>query len=84
MATSFNGSETVALANNPGGSTLGGTVVLSATSGLASYSGLALNKVASGYTLDVIGGTLSAATSGAIFRHARRGSELIVSASPQI
>ena len=51
LATGFTGSETVALASNPGSSTLGGTLTVSATSGVASFSGLTLNKVGSGYTL---------------------------------
>ena len=42
---------TVALANNPGGDTLGGTLSVTATSGVATFSGLTLTKAASGYTL---------------------------------
>ena len=44
VATGFTGSETVALVANPGGSTLGGTLIVNATSGVASFSGLTLNK----------------------------------------
>ena len=50
--TSFNGTVTVALASNPGGATLGGTLTATASNGVATFSGLTLNKAASGYTLD--------------------------------
>ena len=53
LITSFNGTVTVALANNPGGATLGGTLTVTASGGVATFSGLTLNKAASGYTLVV-------------------------------
>ncbi len=51
--TSFDGTVTVALANNPGGATLGGTLTATASDGVATFSGLTLTTAASGYTLDV-------------------------------
>jgi streptogramin lyase len=42
--TAFHGNVKVALADNPGGSSLGGTVTLAAVDGVASFSGLTLNK----------------------------------------
>ena len=65
VATGFTGSETVSLASNPVGGTLGGAVTLSATSGIATFSGLNLNKVG-GYTLGVTSGTLASVTSNSI------------------
>ena len=53
--TSFNGTVTVGLASNPGGTTLGGTVTVAASGGVATFSGLTLTKAASGYTLYVSG-----------------------------
>src|SRR5262249_53513744 len=44
--TSFNGTVTVSLGNNPGGTTLGGTLTAIATNGVATFSGLALTKAA--------------------------------------
>ena len=82
VATGFNGSETVALASNPGGSTLGGTLVVSATGGVVGFSGLTINKTDGGYTLDVSSGTLSAATSSAVSVTPGAVSKLVVSASP--
>ena len=51
LITSFNGTVTVALASNPGGATLGGTLTVTASGGVATFSGLTLTKAASGYTL---------------------------------
>src|SRR5262249_47016035 len=51
LIASFNGTVSVALASNPGGDTLGGTLTLTASGGVATFSGLTLTKAASGYTL---------------------------------
>src|SRR5256885_1487651 len=49
--TSFTGNITVALGNNPGGSTLGGTTPVAAVNGVATFVDLSLNKTGTGYTL---------------------------------
>ena len=49
--TSFGGNVTVALAANPGGATLSGTLTVPAQDGVATFTGLALDKAATGYTL---------------------------------
>ena len=51
LITSFNGTVTVALASNPGGATLGGMLTVTASGGVATFSGLTLTKAASSYTL---------------------------------
>jgi streptogramin lyase len=51
LITSFNGPVAVGLASNPGGATLGGTLTVTASGGVATFSGLTLTKAASGYTL---------------------------------
>ena len=51
VAPSFTGSVTLALATNPGGATLGGTVTVTASAGVATFAGLTLNKAGTGYTL---------------------------------
>jgi virginiamycin B lyase len=58
LVSSFNGTVTVALASNPGGSTLGGTLSVQASGGVATFSGLTLNNAGSGYVLYVSGGGL--------------------------
>jgi streptogramin lyase len=49
--TSFNGTVTVGLANNPGVATLGGTLTATASNGVANFSALSLTRAAIGYTL---------------------------------
>jgi hypothetical protein len=61
---SFNGPITLALGNNPGGGALGGTTTVTAKNGIATFTGLSLNKAGTGYTLVASSGTLSTATSG--------------------
>jgi hypothetical protein len=53
LVSSFSGTVTVGLASNPGGTTLGGTLVVAASGGVATFSGLTLTKAASGYTIYV-------------------------------
>ena len=52
-ATSFTGNVTLMLGNNPGGATLGGALSVKAVNGVATFSGLTLNKPGAGYTLQV-------------------------------
>ena len=66
VTTSFNGTVTVALLNNPGGATLGGTVSVTAQNGVATFTGLTLDEVGTGYTLQVSSDGLAAATSNAV------------------
>jgi streptogramin lyase len=58
LVSSFNGTVTMALASNPGNSTLGGTLSVQASGGVATFSGLTLNNTGSGYVLYVSGGGL--------------------------
>jgi len=53
LVASFGGTVTVGLASNPGGTTLGGTLVVAASGGVATFSGLTIPTVGSGYTLYV-------------------------------
>jgi hypothetical protein len=64
--SNFGGSVTVALLNNPGGATLGGTVSVTAQSGVATFSGLTLDKADVGYTLQISSNGLTAATTSTI------------------
>ena len=66
VLTSFNGTVTVALATNPGGATLGGTLSVTAQSGVATFSGLTVDKVGTGYVLRVSGNGLVPATTSVI------------------
>ncbi len=56
---------TLAFAANPGAGTLAGTKTVNAIDGIASFTGLAINKAAGGYTLSASSGSLTASTSTA-------------------
>jgi hypothetical protein len=60
---SFTGDVTVALGNNSGGGTLGGTTTVAAVNGVASFSTLTLDKTGTSYWLTVSATGLSATTS---------------------
>lgn len=66
VATSSSDQITIAIGNNPGGGTLSGTVTVAAVNGLATFSGLSIDKVGTTYTLlatDTTTPTLTSATS---------------------
>jgi hypothetical protein len=67
VVTSSTASVTLAIANNAGtpAGTLSGTVTVSAISGVASFSGLSIDKYGTGYTLSAASSGLTSATSSA-------------------
>jgi uncharacterized repeat protein (TIGR01451 family) len=65
VATNSTASVTVALANNPGAATLGGTTTVNAVGGVATFNNLSLTTAGTGYTLLASRGMLPAATSNA-------------------
>ena len=70
--TTFSGPVTISLLNNPGGafSTLGGTTTVNASGGVATFSGLTLTQVGTGYTFQITSGTLTPAnTTTAVTDH---------------
>ena len=70
----FFGTVTVALANNPGGATLGGTLTVTAADGVASFPILRLNRADTGYTLSFTGSGLTGTTTDAFTVDAPRRS----------
>ena len=58
VVTNFSGSETLSLAAGPAG-TLGGTLTVSAASGVATFGGLTLSPAGSDYQLGVSGDSLT-------------------------
>src|SRR5262249_52773741 len=76
----FNGTLTIALANNPGGAgtTLLGTLTATPNNGLAAFSGLQLQTAASGYPFLVTSGNLTAASAGPINIVAAAATKLVV------
>src|SRR5437667_176154 len=65
VVTTSQASATVAIGTNPGGGTLGGTTIVSAVSGVATFSGLSIDKTGTGYTLAATSTGLTSATSSA-------------------
>ena len=49
--TIFDGTVTLALGNNPGDASLGGTLTATAVNGIATFSGLTIGQIGNGYTL---------------------------------
>ena len=74
----FNGTVTVALANNPGSTTLGGTLTATASQGVATFSGLKLNVADTGYTLQVTGSGLNAGATGPFTVTSGKATQLVV------
>lgn len=62
-ATSFSGVITAAIATNPGSTTLGGTIVMTAVNGVAAFPDLHIDKSGAGYTLYVTSGSLTSSAS---------------------
>jgi uncharacterized protein YjdB len=65
LYAAFAGSVTIALGANPGGATLSGTTTVAAIAGVATFSGLSLDKSGTGYTLVASTQGLTSATSAA-------------------
>ena len=82
LITSFNGTVTVALASNPGGATLGGTLTVTASGGVATFSGLTLTKAASGYTLAATTGGLGQGVTSAMTVTPAAATQLVITQQP--
>jgi streptogramin lyase len=79
---SFNGTVYVTLASNPGGDTLGGTVSVTASSGVATFSGLTLTRAASGYTLQASAVGVDSVTTSAITVTPASATQLVITQQP--
>ncbi|HEU4993426.1 MAG TPA: Ig-like domain-containing protein, partial [Gemmatimonadaceae bacterium] len=73
---------TIAFGANPGSGTLTGTKVVNAINGIASFTGLWVNKAAAGYTLTANSGALSGATSSTFTVSPAAPAKLSFSAQP--
>jgi streptogramin lyase len=82
LLSSFNGTVTVALSNNPGGATLGGTLAVTASNGVATFSGLTVTKAASGYTLATSGGGFGMGVTNAITVSPAAPTQVVITQQP--
>ena len=78
----WNGNVAVALASNPAGGTLGGTLSVLAGGGVASFSGLSINRAGAGYTLQVNGGGLMSVTTTAMTVNPGAAVTFVITAQP--
>src|SRR5207237_878300 len=79
-ATGFTGNVTVAIGTNPSTGTLSGTKTVAAVAGVASFSGLSIDKAGTGYTLTATGA--GSTTSGAVNITAGTATQLVFSVQP--
>lgn len=82
IETGAGNAVTLALANNPGGATLGGTLTATASNGVATFSGLTLTKAATGYTFQVASGGLGGSVSGSLAVTPAAASRLLITQQP--
>ncbi len=80
--TGFNGSVTASMANDPGGAPLSGPLTVTASNGLASFSGLTIDEAGAGYTLGATAGNLSSAITGPVGVSPATATQLVVTAEP--
>ncbi|MCY3018821.1 MAG: hemagglutinin, partial [Planctomycetota bacterium] len=74
--TTASDSITVAIGVNPAGGTLSGTTTVNAASGVATFSGLSIDKSGVGYTLPATGAGLLSATSNSFAINAAAATKL--------
>src|SRR5205823_5251371 len=65
LVTSAGDAVHIAIGTNPASGTLSGAATVSATAGIATFSGLSIDKAGAGYTIVATSGSLQAATSTA-------------------
>ncbi len=82
VVTSDNTNITIAIGNNPSAGTLSGTLTVAASSGVATFNGLSINNLGTGYTLSVTDGALTGATSTAFNIVVGAASKLVISTQP--
>ncbi len=78
----FDGTVTLALASNPAGDTLGGTMAVAAQVGLSTFAALVLDRVAPADVLEASSAGLMSATARPIAVGAGAASQLVVTSEP--
>ena len=84
VETSFDGSVTVSLVSNPGGSVMAGRLTVMAQRGVASLSGLTLNRAGTGYELLISAGGSASAATGVFNVTPAAASHLVVISEPPL
>src|SRR6266576_2536716 len=81
-ATGFAANVTLAIGNNPGGGALSGTPTQAAVAGVASFSGLTINKAGTGYALTAVATGLATGTSASFNITAAAAGQLAFTTPP--
>src|SRR5216117_2771056 len=81
-ATGFAANVTLAIGNNAGGGTLSGTATQTAVAGIATFSGLTINKAGTGYTLTAAATGLASGTSASFNITAAAAGQLALTTPP--
>jgi hypothetical protein len=76
-ASGFNGQVTLSINNNPGGGTLSGVTVRSASGGIVTFDNLSINKSGTGYTLKAAATSMTEAISNAFNVGAGTATQLV-------
>ena len=79
---SYNGKLSVTISGGPAGARLNGMLSISAIGGVVNFSGLGITEAGAGYTLEVSGNGLTAATTTAFAVTPASASQLVVGAPP--
>ena len=82
VATDFGGPVTASLADDPSKGSLSGQVTADAVNGIATFSGLTLNRAGGGYTVEAVSGGFASSVSTAITVAAAPPSRLVITAGP--
>ena len=82
VQTGYSGTVTIALPSSSGGATLGGTLTVNVSQGVANFSDLTLDKAGTGYTLQVTSSGLPGVTAGPFGVSPAAASQLIVTTQP--
>lgn len=82
LITSYSGNVTLAIGNNPAAGTLSGSVTVAVSGGVATFTGLSIDKAGAGYTLLASSGALSTGTSAAFNIAAGPATALVYAAAP--
>jgi hypothetical protein len=82
LVTTASNSITIAIGTNPGGGTLSGTKTVNASSGVATFSTLSINKTGTGYTLTASATGLTGATSSTFNILAGAATKLVFGTQP--
>jgi hypothetical protein len=82
LVTGYTGSVAIAIGTNPGGGALAGTTTATVNGGKATFSGLSIDKIGTGYTLQASSAALTSATSSPFNITAGAATKLAFNPSP--